>query len=254
MATKLLRSSKSDFRHPLTLASTDRLGVSENLRGKADARVRRANDDRIGRVKASQIRRGVGWKLCHSPAMRFFLNLILTAVVLTDGCSKPSQPAQTNQEPDKNVQNTVAGKSAFRSRSNVTPADNEAPASANVDPSRPTAKLSPLAALKERQQALAQNQALIPEVAPTASTNTPPVNPDDLPQEGDQIWVPIKLLGVLLPGVNLDAITRTEPMDVKSLLDQKGIVVTNYQQLIEMGITNYQIVRAQKPITAKATQ
>jgi hypothetical protein len=46
-------------------------------------------------------------------------------------------------------------------------------------------------------------------------------------------------------------VAREEPINVKALLDQQGIVLTNYQQLIELGITNYQIVRAQRPADGK---
>ncbi len=181
--------------------------------------------------------------------MRFFLTLTVSGALLASGCSKQSQPAQTSQEPELNAANTASGKPAFRNRASVAPSAAESPVAA-TDPSRPVTKPSPLAALAERQQALAQSRPALPEIAVVVDPRAPPVNPDHLPQEGDQIMVPINLLGVLLPGVNLDTITRKEPMNVKNLLDERGFVVTNYQQLIEMGITNYQIVRAQKPVTA----
>ena len=58
--------------------------------------------------------------------------------------------------------------------------------------------------------------------------------------------IPPKMLGKLLPGTNFDSVQREEPIGIKALLEAQGIVLTNYQQLVQMGITNYQIVRAQR--------
>lgn len=68
------------------------------------------------------------------------------------------------------------------------------------------------------------------------------VSPDE-PQEGDEIFVDPKMLGRLLPGFDWEKLERKEPVAIKSLLEQQGIVLTNYQQLISFGITNYTIQR-----------
>lgn len=75
------------------------------------------------------------------------------------------------------------------------------------------------------------------------ATNQLEVNPADLPQEGDEILVAPKMLSKLLPGFDWEKVERKEPVAIRSLLEQQGIIITNYQQLAEYGITNYVIQR-----------
>lgn len=85
--------------------------------------------------------------------------------------------------------------------------------------------------------------------APQPTNSVAAVGPDD-PLEGDEILIDPKLLGRLLPGFDWDKLERKEPVAIKSLLDQQGIVLTNYQQLRDFGITNYIIQRnPPKPAT-----
>jgi hypothetical protein len=90
-----------------------------------------------------------------------------------------------------------------------------------------------------------------PAAEPAADPNElVAVRAEDIPEEGDEILVAPAMLGKLFPSANFDSIQRKEPINIKSVLDQQGITLTNYQQLVELGITNYQIVRAQQPVNA----
>ena len=76
----------------------------------------------------------------------------------------------------------------------------------------------------------------------------------NIPQEGDEILIEPRLLVNILPDFDWESIERTQPIAVKALLDQQGIVLTNYQQLIEIGITNYIIQKAPPPVPNQVTQ
>jgi hypothetical protein len=74
-------------------------------------------------------------------------------------------------------------------------------------------------------------------------TNAAALNAPDIPQEGDEILLEPKSLAKLLPEFNWEALERKEPIAVRALLEQHGIVFTNYQELASRGITNYIIQR-----------
>lgn len=76
------------------------------------------------------------------------------------------------------------------------------------------------------------------------ATNSPDPN---IPQEGDEIFVDPKFLAKILPQFDWSKLERKEPIAVKALLDQQGIRLTNYQQLIELGVTNYVVKHGPRP-------
>ncbi|MBM3840829.1 MAG: hypothetical protein FJ398_23305 [Verrucomicrobia bacterium] len=81
------------------------------------------------------------------------------------------------------------------------------------------------------------------------------VNDPNIPQEGDELYVDPKFLTKILPDIDWSKLQRKEPLNIKGLLEQQGFVLTNYQQLIELGITNYSVRHAPKPPpTAPAPQ
>jgi hypothetical protein len=95
-----------------------------------------------------------------------------------------------------------------------------------------------------RQQILEEQAALAAAQAAGQGVVTDPNAPDpDLPMENDEIWVDPRMLGKLFPDFDWEKIQRTEPIAISQLLQQQGIVLTNYQQLVEIGITNYTIKR-----------
>ncbi|MBI2948975.1 MAG: hypothetical protein HYY23_15145 [Verrucomicrobia bacterium] len=106
------------------------------------------------------------------------------------------------------------------------------------------------AALQARQAqqaaaALAQARGAIQSgVLPTNATDP------NIPQDGDELYVDPKFLAKLLPEIDWSKLQRKEPVNVKGLLEQQGIVLTNYQQLIEFGITNYSVRHAPRPSAA----
>lgn len=76
----------------------------------------------------------------------------------------------------------------------------------------------------------------------------------DTPQEGDEIFVEPKFLAVLLPDIDWSKLNRAEPIGIKSLLEQQGIVLTNYQELVSRGITNYTVHRNYATTPAAQTE
>lgn len=103
-----------------------------------------------------------------------------------------------------------------------------------------------------RQQVLAAEAALAASQAAGQGVVGDPNAPDpDLPMENDEIWVEPRMLGKLFPDFDWEKVQRTEPIAIGQLLQQQGIVLTNYQQLVEIGITNYTIKRQ---TTAPLTQ
>ena len=72
--------------------------------------------------------------------------------------------------------------------------------------------------------------------------------PEDIPKEGDEILIPPEALGTILPGIDVSKLERKEPIAINNLLTNQGIAITNYQQLRDLGLTNFIIRR--KPETA----
>ena len=73
------------------------------------------------------------------------------------------------------------------------------------------------------------------------------VDDPNVPREGDEILIDPKFLGKLLPQYDWSKLERKEPLAVRALLEQQGIVLTNYQQLITLGVTNYVIQHGPRP-------
>ena len=111
-------------------------------------------------------------------------------------------------------------------------------------------------ARNERLQAA--QQARSPGALPTgpaganpgglAGINAATVEDPNVPREGDEILIDPKFLGKLLPQFDWSKLERKEPLAVRALLEQQGIVLTNYQQLITLGVTNYVIQHGRKPL------
>ena len=78
--------------------------------------------------------------------------------------------------------------------------------------------------------------------------NIPNLEDPNVPREGDEILIDPKFLSKLLPQFDWSKLERKEPLAVRALLEQQGIVLTNYQQLITLGVTNYVIQHAPKPV------
>jgi TolA-binding protein len=104
--------------------------------------------------------------------------------------------------------------------------------------------------------AAANRPAAAPAAQPVAVAGAVPpgANEADIPMEGDEIFIQPQLLGLLIPQIDWSKVERTEPVGVKGLLDQHGIVLTNYQQLHQIGITNYVIQRKGQPQQSGAPQ
>ncbi len=187
--------------------------------------------------------------------MRNILPLMFLSAALGLGCNSKTNQAR-EEAPEQTAEETKlpdggADQRAFRDRLGVQPALTNAEA----------AKLTQVRQRSPFRSPTLQNRASetagIPaeaspetEVAPEAEN----IRPEDIPEEGDEILIPPKLLGVLIPGANFDNIAREEPINIRDLLDQHGIVLTNYQQLIDLGITNYTIARAPKLQPEKAPE
>jgi hypothetical protein len=200
---------------------------------------------------------GTRAKLCHSRGMRFFVSVTACFALLAAGCgSKPSQ-APVDSVTANDAASDAAGESkpVFRSRSDsLTATNNEVgrvrtPTAPTKRRSSSPSSLAPFNPAPATEVTQVVEEPAIEEAAGDAIAD---IRPEDIPEEDDQIMISPKLLGKLIPGANFDSIQREEPINVKSLLDQRGIVLTNYQQLVEMGITNYQIIRAPRPDEAQA--
>lgn len=178
--------------------------------------------------------------------MRKVCYAALVVVALGSGCnSKPNQARDSVEEKTveeaTKVSTGVGVQTGFRDRLAVQPTATN-PAVARVILAR---KLPPIPQMTAKTAASqAQSETTDANAASTDAELAEKVRPEDLPEEGDEILVPPQLLGALIPGANFENVTRQEPINIKSLLEQQGIVLTNYQQLIELGITNYTIARA----------
>lgn len=107
-------------------------------------------------------------------------------------------------------------------------------------------------AAEDQRQALLANAAQATGLGAIAgggagTTGTPEAADPNLPLETDEILIEPRLLSKILPDFDFSKLERKEPVAVKALLDQQGIVLTNYQQLIELGITNYIIQKDAHP-------
>ncbi|MCI0533893.1 MAG: hypothetical protein L0Z50_01555 [Verrucomicrobiales bacterium] len=180
--------------------------------------------------------------------MRIIVALTFGMALVLAGCnSKPSE-SEAVAEPGATSEPRQQAKAVFRDRSALKAgSSNEVIASATPTPPAKARSLLPRPTI---QSGLVSAPPDEQPVESDASGEAPveEVRPEDIPEEGDEILIPPKMLSLLLPGTNFDSVQREEPINVKSLLDQQGIVLTNYQQLVELGITNYQIVRAQRPV------
>ena len=109
----------------------------------------------------------------------------------------------------------------------------------------------------QAQQAKAQIRVANPQAnnpAPAPGGVTPPpviapggIGPADIPLSGDEIFLDPRQLSKILPQFNWETLERKEPIGVKALLEQQGIVITNYNQLRALGLTNYSIRRIIPP-------
>ena len=81
--------------------------------------------------------------------------------------------------------------------------------------------------------------------ASDAASLPPKVDPD-IPEEGDDIFIEPRYLRILMPeyGTNWDRFEKRPPISVTNLLKDRGIVITNYNQLRELGLTNFSIQKA----------
>lgn len=106
-----------------------------------------------------------------------------------------------------------------------------------------------LQAAQQARQATASPAGLA-GANPTGQAGINVTNVDDpnIPREGDEILIDPKFLAKLLPQFDWSKLERKEPLAVKALLEQQGIVLTNYQQLIGLGVTNYVIQHGPRPI------
>ncbi|MBI4658119.1 MAG: hypothetical protein HY735_04580 [Verrucomicrobia bacterium] len=69
--------------------------------------------------------------------------------------------------------------------------------------------------------------------------------PEDVPMEGDNILIDQSVIGLLI--AEFQDRTNGGPYEVSGWLKSKGVVITNYQQLHYVGLTNFQIRRAAAP-------
>lgn len=65
---------------------------------------------------------------------------------------------------------------------------------------------------------------------------------EDLPKEGDGILIDQTVIGLLIPEF---ATNNGGPYEISGWLKAKGVALKNYQQFNVLGITNYQILRAE---------
>ena len=74
------------------------------------------------------------------------------------------------------------------------------------------------------------------------------LNPD-MPREGDDILIEPSQFGVLMPELrgSWQEGARRAPVSATAMLKERGIVFTNYNQLRQLGITNFSIRRAPPP-------
>jgi hypothetical protein len=68
-------------------------------------------------------------------------------------------------------------------------------------------------------------------------------SPEFAREENDQILLDPQDLPLLFPDYDWSKLQRSEPIIINEMLETHGIVITNYQQLIQWGVTNYQVQR-----------
>src|SRR5262245_55518980 len=167
--------------------------------------------------------------------MRFILALVSGAALLAAGCNSKPSPSAATEEPVATAEPENQATPVFRSRSaslsGPTPTNAVADFKARTSRAGKRSPFPPTAIQSTPGRAdLVEEQ---PEAAEGSAEDAVAENvrPEDPPQEGDEILIPPRMLGKLIPGANFDAVEREEPINVKSLLEQRGIVLTNYQQL-----------------------
>jgi len=122
------------------------------------------------------------------------------------------------------------------------------------------AEQAKLAAANRAQSLLAKTAGVAGQTgaavggAGQANPGEAPVADPNVPLESDEILIEPRLLAKLLPEFDWEKLERKEPVAIKALLEQQGIVLTNYQQLIEFGITNYTIRKDAYPVQNPVTQ
>jgi hypothetical protein len=85
----------------------------------------------------------------------------------------------------------------------------------------------------------------VPE--PVEAEEEDEVGEANLPQPGDQILINARFIGNLIPGVQWPEGNPDQMVNVTELIQSSGLVITNYQQLQELGVEEYQIVRPAEP-------
>lgn len=73
----------------------------------------------------------------------------------------------------------------------------------------------------------------------------------DKPQEGDRILVDTNAIALLIPEL---LSTNAGPYEISGWLKSRGVLLKNYQQFNSLGITNYQVQRADPPAQNPATK
>jgi hypothetical protein len=68
------------------------------------------------------------------------------------------------------------------------------------------------------------------------------VRQEDIPQEGDRIFIDQTVIGILIP--EFASKTNSGRYEISGWLQGKGVKLKNYQQFNTLGITNYAIQRA----------
>ena len=159
----------------------------------------------------------------------------LSAALLA-GCGKKQEPPPAEPEPQ------AAERSVPQHPGFVQPA----PAPRTASSAGNDASYQALVQKRNERFAAqdAANAAAAAELAAAETRLNPPVSIEDTPLPGDQIMVDVSVLTNLFPGLSLEQVTRTQPLAIGDLLKQRGVEITTYQQLREMGITNYTIIRA----------
>ncbi|MBI4661191.1 MAG: hypothetical protein HY735_20365 [Verrucomicrobia bacterium] len=204
---------------------------------------------------------------CHE---RWFLALLLSCVLWLAGCSGANLEQQRAQQAQElaRLQDENKELQKLRTENKELPRlrkDNEELAklresTGEIDRlqkenDRIKSEIAELAKARRQSQLAAQQarQAAAQSAAARAAAAGQPiltatnVADPNAPQEGDQIFIDPKLLASLLPQFDWSKLKRKEPIDVRPLLEQQGFVLTNYQQLISLGITNYTLQRSPKP-------
>lgn len=104
-----------------------------------------------------------------------------------------------------------------------------------------------LQAAQQARQAAASAQQIQGRATILPGVTATNVADANVPQDGDEIFIDPKFLAKILPQIDWSKLERKEPVAIKGMLEQQGIILTNYQQLIDFGITNYTVRHGYKP-------